>query len=307
LFNFGLTYLTIIKYIWDGANDIYTIFVGGGSPIGINGGTRFIPSNQGFWVQAQHTGSFGIQNSVRLGDMTGTPDYYKLKPLDYPLVSLVAKGNDRSDEVIIRFLEGTTEGFDLNYDALKLFSFAESVPQLCIPSGKQILALSSLPGIRENLEVDLDFLCGIAGYYSISLSQRSNLDPGVKVYLKDKRDQKFIDLTKNSVYQFYHDPLNDKSRFEILFNPSADLLYDFSSGSYYSVYTDKNIITIIKNTNKPLSANMTVYNMLGQPVFKRNIGSDEKSIFTVNFTAGYYIVSIINDEFTTSSKILITN
>lgn len=296
-----------IKYIWDGINDIYTIFVGGGSPIGLNGGTRFIPSNQGFWVQALHTGSFGIQNSVRIGDMTGTPDYYKLQPEDYSLVSLVAKGNDRSDEVIIRFIDGTTEGFDLNYDALKLFSFAESVPQLSFTSGKQILALSTLPGIRENLEVNLDFLCGKAGYYSISLSQRSNLDPAEKVYLRDNKDQKYTDLTKNSAYQFYHDPLNDKNRFEILFNPSADLLDDFSSESYFSVYADKNIITIIRNMNEQVSANMSVYNMLGQPVFIKNIGSDERSVFTVDFPAGYYIVSIITDQFTASSKILIRN
>jgi hypothetical protein len=295
-----------IKYIWNGAGDIYTIFMGGGSPIGINGGTRFIPSNQGFWVQALHTGSFGVQNSVRLGDMSGTPDYYKLKPVDYPLVSLVAKGNERSDEVIIRFIEGATEGFDLNYDASKLFSSTETVPQLSIRSGRQILALNTLPQISDNLEIQLDFICGSPGYYSICLSQRTNLDPAVKVYLKDERVHKYFELSGNTVYQFYHDPLSNKNRFKVCFNPSSDLLNEFSSDDYYTVYADKSIITILKNTDEKVSANMTIYNVLGQLLYEKTLGFNDKSSFSVNFPAGYYIVSIQYDQHMSNSKILIT-
>jgi hypothetical protein len=295
-----------IKYIWDGVNEIYTIFVGGGSPVGINGGTRFIPSNQGFWIQALQTGSFGIQNSVRIGDMSATPDYYKLKPLDYPLVSFVAKGNDRSDEVIIRFIEGSTEGFDLNYDASKLFSPAGKVPQLSLGSGKQALALSTLPGISENLQVNLNFSCGQEGYYNIGLSDRSSLDAGIRVYLMDEREMKFFNLLENDSYWFYHDPSNDSKRFKVCFNPSADLLDDYLSNNQFTVYAVKNIITIVKNTVGQVKANMTVYTMLGQPLYSENLYFKDKSTFTVNYPAGYYIVSIISDHFTTNSKILIT-
>lgn len=294
------------KYIWNGIDSIYTIFIGGGSPLEINGGTRFIPSNQGFWVQATQTGTFGIQNSVRLGDMTGTPDFYKLKPVDYPLVSLVASGNNRSDEVVIRFIEGTTEGFDLNYDASKLFSFAEAVPQLGIHSGKQVLALNTLPQISDNLMVLLDFLCGKAGYYTIGLSARTNLDPAVKVYLKDEWEQKLFDLTKNSVYKFYHEPANNKNRFKVYFNPSSDIINNITPESYFSVYAEKNMITILKNTEEKVSANMTVYNMLGQPLCSKTIGNDDKSSFSVNFSPGYYIVSILSNQQAYNSKILIT-
>ena len=56
---------------------------------------------------------------------------------------------NRSDEVVIRFIEGTTDGFDLNLDASKLFSFNEDVPQLSIKSGKQVLAINTLPQIKR--------------------------------------------------------------------------------------------------------------------------------------------------------------
>jgi hypothetical protein len=296
-----------VKYIWDGIHDIYTIFVGGGSPIGINGGTRFIPSNQGFWVQATQTGSFGIQNSVRLGDITGTPDYYKIKPVDYPLVSLVTSGNNKSDEVVIRFIEGTTEGFDLNYDASKLFSPVETVPQLSIQSGNQVMALNTLPQITDNLEVQLDFLCGKSGYYTISLSQRTNLDPAIKVFLKDERARKLVNLTQNPVYEFYHEPANNKNRFKIFFNPSDELLDDISSDTYFFVFAEKNTITVMRNMEVKLPAEMTVYNMLGQALCTETLGFSDKSSFPVSFPTGYYIVSIRSARHSSNFKILITD
>ncbi|MCK9399047.1 MAG: T9SS type A sorting domain-containing protein [Bacteroidales bacterium] len=295
------------KYIWDGTNDIYTIFIGGGAPIGINGGTRFIPSSQGFWIQAIQTGSIGINNAVRLGDITGTPDFYKVEPIDYPMVSLVASGNDFSDEIIIRFLDGTTEGFDVNKDASKLFSFIEDVPQISIKAGNQILAINTLPELKDNLEVLLNFQCGKAGYYKISLTKRTNLDLNTKVYLKDELEQTIINLTADSVYGFYHKPANDINRFKIYFNPSADVLNNITPESYFTVYVEKNIITILKNTVQHVSGEIAIYNMLGQPVCREILVNEDKSSIRVNLPTGYYIVSIITNQHVSNSKILISN
>lgn len=293
------------KYIWDGANDIYTIFIGGAAPIGINGGTRFIPSNQGFWVQAVQNGSFGISNAVRVGDITGTPDYYKIKPVDYPLVSLVASGNNNSDELIIRFIEGTTVGFDRNYDAAKLFSRNINVPQISIKTDHHIFALNTLPQIEDDLEVLLNFQCGEAGYYSIKMTDRTNLDAFTKVYLKDDLEQKIVNLTELISYGFYHEPANDKSRFKVYFNPSADIINNISLDSYFTVYAHKNIITILKNTVKHVTGEVCVYNMFGQPVCRKALSNDHISSIQVNLPTGYYIVSIITDQHVSNSKILI--
>lgn len=60
------------KYIWNPDADNYTIFLGGASPVGINGGTQFIPSNQGFWVQAVANGNVSVNNSARKGIISST-------------------------------------------------------------------------------------------------------------------------------------------------------------------------------------------------------------------------------------------
>ncbi len=295
------------KYIWDGENDIYTIFLGGGSPIGINGGTRFIPSNQGFWVQAVQTGSIGINNTVRLGNMTGTPDYYKLKPVDYPLLSLVASGNNKHDEVVIRFIEGTKEKFDVDYDATKLFSYIEEVPQLSIVSGKQVFALNTLPEIKDDLCVSLNFQCGKAGYYFVKLDKRTNLDHSVKVYLEDEHEDRVISLSSDTSYGFYHEPENNKNRFKVWFNPSADIINNISPDSYFSVYAERGMIIIVKNTVLDVCGEIAVYNMLGQPVCREILENNDKSSIRVKAPNGYYIVSIITNKHISNSKILIHN
>jgi hypothetical protein len=295
------------KYIWDGTNNIYTIFLGGGSPIGINGGTRFIPSNQGFWVQAVQNGSVSINNSTRLGDMTGTPDFYKITPPDYPLISLIASGNNKQDEVMIRFIEGTTGRFDINYDASKLYSFTEDVPQLAIMNGKQALAISSLPEMKDNQFVTLDFQCGTAGYYQIEISERTELDSDVKLYLQDLLSISFTELEKNLPYNFYHNPADNKNRFRLYFNPSAETILDGGNESHFSVYTARNTIKIIKNTAEDLSGQLFICTLTGQEIYQQTIINNPESTITVTFPTGYYILYIVTNQFVYNKKILLIN
>jgi hypothetical protein len=296
------------KYIWDGANDIYTIFIGGSSPMGINGGTRFIPSNQGFWVQSVvASGSFEINNATRIGDITGTPDFYKLAPIDYPMVSLLAEGYGHGDEAVVRFIEGTTPGFDINFDASKLYSLNPNVPQLTVRNGKQALALNTLPEITTNLAIDLSFRCAREGLYTIRLAPRTILDDRTRLYLRDDLLGKVINLKADSVYSFYHEPANPENRFKLYFNPYEDVINNVNQDDWFSVYSSGNTITILRNTNRELSGQINICNILGQPIWQQRIGTDDKSIIQLNGPSGYYVVSITTDGYVCNTKVLICN
>jgi hypothetical protein len=295
------------KYIWDGNLDLYTIFIGGGSPIGINGGTRFIPSNQGFWVQAVVNGSIGISNAVRVGDITGTPDFYKLQPPDYPLLSLVASGNDKSDEVVIRFIEGTTGGFDLNYDATKLYSFAEDVPQLGIRNGKQVLALNTLPYIYEDLCLVINFQCGKAGIYEIGISERTTLEPGTRIYLQDLFSNLLVKLSKDQNYSFYHDLSDEKTRFKLYFNPSEETLNGCANGEFFNAYSSRNNIHITKITSEDLNGEIEIFNVTGQKVHGQALENGQTTDICLNVPTGYYLLYIVTNQYVYNKKILIIN
>jgi hypothetical protein len=293
------------KYIWDGENDIYTIFIGGGSPIGINGGTRFIPSNQGFWVQAVQNGTLGISNAVRIGDITGTPDFYKILPPDYPLISIIASGNDKSDEALIRFIDGTTGAFDINFDASKLFSPAGDVPQMSIKAGNQVLAVNTLPELKDNLGIILNFQCGESGNYSISVGDRTNLDDTYKLFLKDELEQKITEIDQNTHYSFNHNPIFRTDRFRLYINPEADILNNISPEKYFSIYSNGNRVTIIKNTTQEITGELAVYNLLGQAIYKESLYNSVSTSFCLNVPDGEYIVSINAKGNTINAKIFI--
>lgn len=294
------------KYIWDGANDIYTIYLGGGSPIGINGGTRFIPSNQGFWVQSVvASGTVGISNPTRVGDITGTPDFYKTDPPDYPLVCLVAEGYGHSDEAVVRFIPGTSAGFDLNMDATKLFSQNTAIPQLWIRNGKQSFALNTYPGIEDELVIDLMFRCAREGHYLVRLSDRSLPGPSVKLYLEDLLLKTTWKLTPDSAYTFFHDPMFPQGRFKLWFNPGDDVIRGITPENWFTVYSTGNSIRVVKNTSRDLTGEIVVYNITGQPVLRQALGGDDHHAIQLHQPSGYYVVSIVTEHHVNNTKVLI--
>jgi len=295
------------KYIWDGPNDNYTIWLGGGAPIGINGGTRFIPSNQGFWVQATQNGTVQISNATRIGETASTPDFYKNSEINYPVLDLIAIANGYTDECMIRFLPGTSNGFDLNYDATKLFSQGSEVPQICTQSVKVNLAINTLPVLEDELMVPLSFQCKTAGYYTLEINKVTNLDLLISVYLKDELEQRIINLSRNLSYGFYHDPMNAKDRFKIYFNPSEDVINNLNPDDYFSVYANSGRITLIKNTIKDLTGEIWIYNTMGQAVYRTTLTNDKTCSYNLNLASGYYYVNIRTQNQLSNYKIFINN
>jgi len=305
----GKAFINDAMYVWNPSADNYAGWIGGGAPIGVNGGTQFIPSNQGFWVQAKPgSGLFQINNSCRNGDISGTPDYYKAAPIQYPLLDLVATGNGLSDETIIRFLDGVTSGFDWNYDASKLISYGEKVPQISTNAGNfEGLAINSLPELKDGLEVSMNFQCASSGFFEIQLTDLTNLSNSTQVYLKDHFDQKIINLSTDSAYSFYHEVTNKKGRFSILFNPSEDVINNITPDSYFTVYSFENTITVLKNTIKQVSGEILVYNLNGQLMYNCPLSNEAKKSFSMMEPTGFYIVSIKTEQTVMNCKVLIKN
>jgi len=282
------------KYIWNPAADNYTIFLGGGSPIGINGGTRYIPSNQGFWVQATTNGTFSINNTCRRGLMSATPDYYKSANFPYPLISLIAEGNSLDDETVVRFIDGSTSRFDLNLDAVKLGSSGERVPQISTRFRQLEYAVNSLPEITDNLVIPLDFWCASDGNYCIKLGERTNLLPETKIYLLDNFTKEVTNLGAEGKYCFTHEVFNSKERFSIVFNPTENKLLALKTESSFLVYAEQKTIFVsaLTETNTNIDV-VVVLNLMGQTILRKSLVNGG-NIFKLNSAAGYYVVRVIS-------------
>ena len=292
------------KYIWNPADDIYTIFLGGGAPVGINGGTQYIPSNQGFWVQATTTGSISINNSVRTGTMTSTPDYYKAGDFNYPIIRFLAKGNSLEDETVIRFIDGNSSGFNLNHDAIKLFSGSDKVPQISTAYGNLEFALNTYSEISDGMEVPMNFNCGTNGDFCIEIDERSNIGSIESIYLLDRITKNLINLSIENKYCFQHETSNIKRRFLVVINPSQDKLTQLKIESPFLVYPSYNTINIVNLTGEPAKAKIEVFNLLGQNILTKTISEDENKI-QINSGPAYYIIRVTSNKAQYTSKIFL--
>ena len=294
------------KYIWNPSNNNYTIYLGGSSPTGINDGTQYIPSNQGFWVQAIHNGIINISNSARVGIMTSTPNYYKKYNEVSQELRLLASGNGYKDETMVRFLPESTNKFDINKDASKLFSNHDSVPQLFTTNEGVLYAINSYPEITDGLAINMSFSCNTSGYYNIAISDESTINPFESIYLKDIREQKIINISKEKEYKFYHKSTNLKQRFILYFNPSEDIINNIDPSSYFTVSSHKNVLTIVRNTTELHGGTVNIYNLLGQKIDYFTLSDNLKTSINLQVASGYYIVSIITKDYITNSKIKIS-
>jgi hypothetical protein len=291
------------KYIWDPIGNVYTIFIGGGSPIGLNGGTKFIPSGQGFWVQAVQNGNVSIDNRARVGETSLTPDFYKSNDLKYPMIVLSAEGNSYSDETILRFIEGSTEEFDRNLDAAKLFSSKTEIPQIATISTDNYLAINTIGEIYEGLMIPLFFKSGFDGIYTLAISPSTFYSSKIPFYLKDSKDGTFNPIYKDSSYHFNYSTMDSDNRFSILFMSTLPQINNIDTP--FNVYTSGDIITIENISGKDLIGDYVIYNIAGQRITNGKIGPSNYTTFVSDLPSSSYILEIFSNDFSSRHKITI--
>ena len=286
------------KYIWNPSADNYTIFLGGSAPVGINGGTRYIPSNQGFWIQALHNGSFAISNGCRRGIMESTPDYYKTENANNTIIRLKIEANGLSDETLIRFLAEADEEFNPNMDASKLFSPSDKCPQICSSIPGSSLAINSLGKIEDDLQIPLEIRPN-SYQFSIYLDDESSLNGINKIGLYDIKNNKYYQLKKSD--NLYFSNIADYHNFILLINPQNEK-FDIKPLSNFSINCDGKTIFIIKNTDE--FAILKLFNIQGQLIFEKEIAEKSSEISPV-LKSGIYVAKLSGTHETTTKKLYI--
>lgn len=270
-------------YYWDDAALTYRQWVNG------VGYTQFIPPTQGFFMHTNTPGtwSLDVDNTVRTH--SGANEFFKSSVKD--LLVIKASGNEYEDLTYIRFMEKATPGFDGKYDAFKLLSEVEYVPQVYTLSGKERLSINSLP---ETESMELAFRAGIAGMYTLEATEQIDFET---LLLEDLHTGNIVDL-KSGSYSFNYSPEEDDARFIIHFgssqtNGEEDRISVYSAGGQLYV-----------NNGSGSTGHVTVYNLLGQGVHSAEV-YEGLNTYGFNTKDAYYIIQITTDAVTKSVKFFI--
>lgn len=284
-------------YVWDAESSSYIALTSG-----------YIHPGQAFFVNAAvantnitlETSMLSHQENVR---------FYKNQPKLITKLNFTISNQFQQSSTEIEFIEGKTKGLDPRFD-IGLFDGVDEDLSIYthllddnngIKFQKQVLpvsdlASSSIPlGIKANANEELTF----------SIDTK-NLPEGIAISLEDREKNTFIVLNSSEdsytftpttnldgVGRFY---LHTSSKTLTAANFSTDII------SAYSIKFNKILVNGLYSEN----ANIEVYDILGQAVFRNKFSSNGKSeIQLPKLSKGVYVVRItdLNNEYI--NKILI--
>jgi hypothetical protein len=269
-------------YVENGGN--WASYIGG---VGANGGIRYIAPGQGFFVECTNAGggTLGMDKAVR----TLTKVDF-LKDSDPQLVRLLAEGNKKSDETVIRFNENANSTFDYNFDARKFFTYESDIPQLySMDNGG--MSINTLPATEM---VAMGFKAGTNGIYTISTSETGEFS---FIELEDMLTGTFTNLLEQS-YTFEHNLLNKENRFIIHFKP---LGVGNNFAENINIYSNNHVVYV--SVPASLKGTIKVYNMMGQEAASSNI-TDVITRITLDKSA-YYVVEVISEGSVVTEKVFV--
>lgn len=208
------------------------------------------------------------------------------------LLTLQASGNELSDVLHVRFMEGVTPGFDLNGDFNKLFATTDGLAQIYTLAGEHKLAVNALPATEV---VPMGFVANSNGTYTIEAVETSEFN---EVILEDKFANIFTNLLTSN-YTFDYTLGANEDRFNIHFAPLSVSNINANDISIWS-----NEAKIYVNVPGAINGDIVVYNMMGQEIVRTNVAPG-LNVIPMNNNNAYYVVKVVSSETAVTGKVYI--
>lgn len=164
---------------------------------GVNGGSRYIATGQGFWIKANGAPVLQANENVKKpGTQTtfireGTPDN---------LLRITMINGSTRDEAVIHFREDATEKFDSNADAIKLPNSTFNLSSIQ-PDGRA-LAINSVSLMDCKSEIKLNVENATAGSYRLDFSEYESFSDITELTLADNFTGSSFDIRSDADYNF---------------------------------------------------------------------------------------------------------
>lgn len=290
-----------IVYIFDPATNNYVSYVEG---TGGNVSCQFIQSGQSFFIYSSAASSFDLTNNSRV---LNKDPFLKSDPVNY-LRLYTSGGNQSSDEVYIRFLEGATTNYDANMESEKWPSMSETaVTELFTLTDDDVsLQINALPLTSNGSEtVPLHFIPAISGNYTIHTEFINSFNPSVAIYLEDKSytPSLMINLREQSSYSFNASIGNDVDRFVLHF--SDEEAYGISDIQESTIRVGQSMGQfIIENPEQEDILEVKVFSITGSEVASYGPSSSSNKSYEMPGGHAAYIVRILTNDQVISRKLV---
>jgi len=256
--------------------------------IGTNGGSRYIASGQGFFVEATAAGTLGMNNSVKVHN--AATFFKNSQEAVHNLIRLEVSGNGYADEAVVWFEPEATAGFDGEYDAHKLYGDVAEAAQI-YSLGVVPLAINVLPETRA---VPVGIHAGTSGIYTIAATEINDF---TEVSLEDTKTAIFTNMLNDS-YSFNFATGENELRFILHFGPLAVKEKENPVTNIYSYQQ-----TVYIDMKEQAGGEVFIYSLSGQLIATATVTRGINRIGLV--TSGVYIVKLLTDKTMVVKKVWI--
>ena len=272
-----------------------------GDTMSLGSGSPYISSMQGFMVHAEPGGgSVNLNDSQRVHPSSGI--YNKPEGTIPEMLELDLAGNDFTDQTFIIFMDGATENFDPDREALKLYSFNPQVPFLyTLTKDSTELAINALPHSSTPVEVKVHFETTIQGTFTLTAKFAESFNPQTAIGLEDLKINQTQDMRVNPIYTFTADQGDSPSRFLLHFsktngitdkgNPGTIIIYSYGEAVY------------IKGLNESMAGELFIYNFLGQEIMHQTVPGNNLIRVPMSGYSGYFLVKLVSGKYCKTAKI----
>jgi len=284
-------------YLWNGSQ--YSSFNPAGDGVGVNGGTRYVPAMQSFFIKANYfSPQITLPATARIH--SPQPNYKGGSPL-YPQLRLAVKGSGYSDETLIRVIEESTTGFDGLYDGYKLDGIKEA-PQLFSFFGDDRFSINTIPAISRDLIVPLGLTSAIQGAFVLEISELENFGESVVFYFEEIKTGLFYEIKEGFSLSLQLGPTDEGHRFNLHFK-DADVEGSDDDLPTLKVYSGSGNIFIYSMETG--NYEVGVFDVVGQLVFKDKLTGAGLKTIRMDGGTGNYIVKVHNDARVFTTKVFV--
>ncbi|WP_167443835.1 T9SS sorting signal type C domain-containing protein [Flavobacterium cutihirudinis] len=298
--------------IYTYTSDDYAIYTAGGG-IGttrsVSGGLnttkpgRQIGAGQGFFVLGG--GNIKFTNDMRIG--AGNSQFFKTSntsQIEKNRIWLnLTNTKGAFKQLLVGYIEGATNGWDLKYDAGTMSSNAY-VDFYSINESNNLAIQSRAIPFANTDEVPLGYVTTIAGDFTISIDEVDGLFTEQEIYLEDKVTGKEIDLRAGN-YTFTTAIGTFTDRFVLRYTSKTLGTGDFENlenGIFVSV---KDKVIKVQSSKEPIKE-VTIFDITGKLLYtKKKVSSTELQIPNLNASNEVLLVKVtLENGFSTAKKVI---
>ena len=296
-------------YVWDPTSAAISSYV---NSIGTNGGSKYIPPSQGFFVTVANGGPYSLasNNNVRVHNSVS----FRNEDSPDNTLKLSLADDVSSDETAIYFADHATPLFDGQYDAYKM---DEGNPARTTIYSKtsdgEDLSINGLPALHHDRSIPVYLASGSAGHKVLSVSGLESFDADVDIFLEDLKLDRVVDM-KNGDYSFLYSPYDEKKRFVLHFTLPAVItssqIQEINDGNEINTlnsFISAGELIIDLTKTEDTRARLYVYNMQGKLIMNKEFNSHGLEKVKLQGKAGYYLLKIVSGDQIYTKKVLKSN